>query len=68
MTTTTDFVVAGGGHNSLITAAYLARAGYEVVVLDWFLIVTLSLDPIVRITSLPTLLIATSLVVIPAPK
>ncbi len=34
MTTTTDFVVAGGGHNSLITAAYLARAGYEVVVLD----------------------------------
>lgn len=34
MTTTTDFVVAGAGHNSLITAAYLARAGYEVVVLD----------------------------------
>ena len=34
MTTTTDFVVAGGGHNSLITAAYLAKAGYEVVVLD----------------------------------
>jgi phytoene dehydrogenase-like protein len=29
-----DFVVAGAGHNSLITAAYLARAGYEVVVLD----------------------------------
>src|SRR5207248_3912338 len=25
---------AGGGHNSLITAAYLAKAGYEVVVLD----------------------------------
>jgi phytoene dehydrogenase-like protein len=34
LTTTTDFVVAGGGHNSLITAAYLARAGYDVVVLD----------------------------------
>jgi phytoene dehydrogenase-like protein len=29
-----DFVVAGAGHNSLITAAYLARAGYEVVVLE----------------------------------
>ena len=34
MTVTADFVVAGAGHNSLITAAYLARAGYEVVVLD----------------------------------
>ncbi len=32
--TTADVVVAGAGHNSLITAAYLARAGYEVVVLD----------------------------------
>src|SRR5919199_961970 len=29
-----DIVVAGGGHNSLITAAYLARAGYAVVVLE----------------------------------
>ncbi|MQA75480.1 MAG: NAD(P)-binding protein [Solirubrobacterales bacterium] len=29
-----DFVVAGAGHNSLITAAYLARAGYEVLVCD----------------------------------
>lgn len=29
-----DFVVAGAGHNSLITAAYLARAGYSSVVLD----------------------------------
>ena len=28
---TADFVIAGAGHNSLITAAYLARAGYEVV-------------------------------------
>jgi phytoene dehydrogenase-like protein len=34
MTVTADFVVAGAGHNSLITAAYLARAGHEVVVLD----------------------------------
>jgi phytoene dehydrogenase-like protein len=29
-----DIVVAGAGHNSLITAAYLAKAGYEVLVLD----------------------------------
>src|SRR5829696_1030938 len=29
-----DFVVAGAGHNSLITAAYLAVAGYSVLVLD----------------------------------
>ena len=34
MSATADFVVAGAGHNSLITAAYLARAGYEVLVLD----------------------------------
>jgi phytoene dehydrogenase-like protein len=34
MTTTADVVVAGAGHNSLVTAAYLAAAGYEVVVLD----------------------------------
>jgi phytoene dehydrogenase-like protein len=33
-TTTADVVVAGAGHNSLITAAYLAAAGREVVVLD----------------------------------
>ena len=32
--TTADVVVAGAGHNSLITAAYLAAAGHEVVVLD----------------------------------
>jgi phytoene dehydrogenase-like protein len=31
---TADVVVAGAGHNSLITAAYLARSGREVVVLD----------------------------------
>ena len=29
-----DVVVAGAGHNSLITAAYLARAGKKVVVVD----------------------------------
>lgn len=34
MTETVDVVVAGGGHNSLITAAYLAKAGYEVLVLE----------------------------------
>lgn len=34
MTSTADVVVAGGGHNGLVTAAYLARAGREVVVLD----------------------------------
>ena len=34
MTETVDIVVAGAGHNSLITAAYLAKAGYEVLVLD----------------------------------
>ena len=32
--TTADVVVAGAGHNSLITAAYLAASGREVVVLD----------------------------------
>ena len=32
--TTADVIVAGAGHNSLITAAYLAAAGYEVVALD----------------------------------
>ena len=34
MTTTADIVVAGAGHNSLITAAYLAKAGYECLILD----------------------------------
>lgn len=29
-----DIVVAGAGHNSLITAAYLAMAGYRVLVLE----------------------------------
>jgi phytoene dehydrogenase-like protein len=31
---TFDFVVAGAGHNSLITAAYLAKAGFSVMVLE----------------------------------
>src|ERR671916_2294505 len=34
MSVRADVVVAGAGHNSLITAAYLARAGYECLVLD----------------------------------
>src|SRR5919199_5018862 len=34
MTESFDVVVAGGGHNSLITAAYLAKAGYDVLVLE----------------------------------
>jgi phytoene dehydrogenase-like protein len=34
MSETYDVVVCGAGHNSLITAAYLAKAGYEVVVLE----------------------------------
>ena len=29
-----DFVIAGAGHNSMITAAYLARAGYSSIILD----------------------------------
>src|ERR671910_2893852 len=29
-----DVVVAGAGHNSLIAAAYLAKAGFEVAVLE----------------------------------
>src|SRR5919199_6790828 len=34
MSESVDVVVAGGGHNSLITAAYLAKAGYSVLVLE----------------------------------
>ena len=34
MSADAQIVVAGAGHNSLITAAYLALAGYEVLVLD----------------------------------
>ena len=29
-----DFVVAGAGHNSQLCAAYLAKAGYKIVVLE----------------------------------
>ncbi len=34
MTTTADVIVAGAGHNALITAAYLSKAGYECLLLD----------------------------------
>jgi phytoene dehydrogenase-like protein len=34
VTEESDVVVAGAGHNSLITACYLAKAGYRCVVLD----------------------------------
>jgi len=34
MAETFDIVVAGAGHNSLITAAYLAKAGYSCLVLE----------------------------------
>src|SRR6202045_4531191 len=29
-----DIVVAGAGHNSLVCAAYMAKAGYKVLVLE----------------------------------
>jgi phytoene dehydrogenase-like protein len=31
---TFDVVVAGAGHNSLVTAAYLAKAGFRCLVLE----------------------------------
>jgi phytoene dehydrogenase-like protein len=34
MTDSFDVVVAGAGHNSLVTAAYLAKAGFDVLVLE----------------------------------
>ena len=33
-TTTTDVVILGGGHNGLVCAFYLARAGLKVTVLE----------------------------------
>ena len=34
MTTNYDIIIIGGGHNGLVTAAYLAKAGYKVLVLE----------------------------------
>jgi phytoene dehydrogenase-like protein len=34
VSSTPDVVVAGAGHNSLVTAAYLAKAGFRVLVLE----------------------------------
>jgi beta-carotene ketolase (CrtO type) len=34
MDTSADIVVAGAGHNSLVAACYLAKAGYRCLVLD----------------------------------
>ena len=34
MSADADIVVAGAGHNSLIAACYLAKAGYRCLVLD----------------------------------
>ena len=33
-TSTHDAIIIGGGHNGLVTAAYLAKAGYKVLVLE----------------------------------
>jgi phytoene dehydrogenase-like protein len=34
MSTRFDLIVIGGGHNGLVTAAYLARVGIKVLVLE----------------------------------
>ena len=34
MTSSYDAIIVGGGHNGLITAAYLAKAGKKVLVLE----------------------------------
>ena len=34
MTAPFDIVIAGAGHNSLVTAAYLGKAGYSCLVLE----------------------------------
>lgn len=34
MTAQFDFVIAGAGHNSLVTAAYLTKAGYSCLILE----------------------------------
>jgi len=34
MSASYDLIIVGGGHNGLVTAAYLARAGVKVLVLE----------------------------------